>query len=317
MLSNLPQKVYIREVGPRDGLQIEPAYVPTPVKAEFIRRLVATGLPHIEITSFVHPRWIPALADCEDIGREFARCNGTHTSALVPNQRGLDNAVHTGMREVTVFLSASESHNKANINRSVDETLEQYDALIPAAKAQGLEVVGTISVVCGCPYEGEVKPERVAEIARRLVDAGADYLMLGDTIGVGTPVQVQRLLEQVMPLLPAKRIGLHLHDTQGTALANALAGLEMGITCFDGAVGGLGGCPYAPGASGNVPTENLVYMFEQMGIRTGVNLDGLLETAAWIQEVLDHPLPSTGLKAYLGRRTRAAEQARQAASAAS
>ncbi|MCH8883009.1 MAG: hydroxymethylglutaryl-CoA lyase [SAR324 cluster bacterium] len=304
-MENLPEKVYIREVGPRDGLQIEPDFVPTERKAEFIRRLAATGLPHIEITSFVHPKWIPALSDGIEIGSLFSDMGKTHTSALVPNMKGLEGAVQAGMKQVTVFMSASESHNKANINRSIAESLKMFSELIPAIKKEGIEVIAAISVVCGCPYEGEVKPEQVAPIAAELIDYGLDYLMLGDTIGVGVPTQIRRLLEQVMPLMDKKRIGLHLHDTQATGLANVLAGLEMGITCFDGAVGGLGGCPYAPGASGNLPTENLVYMLEGMGIDTGIDAEKLLEVGIWIQEVVDHPLSSSGLRAYMGRKAQA------------
>jgi hydroxymethylglutaryl-CoA lyase len=305
VLEHLPKKVYIREVGPRDGLQIEPKFVPTETKKEFIRKLAATGVPHIEITSFVHPKWIPALADSKDIAAAFADMDGTDTSTLVPNMKGLEGAAETGMKEVSVFMSASEGHNKANINRSVGESLKMFSELIPAIKKQGIQVIGAVSVVCGCPIDGEVKPEQVATIVRELVSYGADYVLLGDTIGVGVPTQVKRLLEQVIPLIDVKKISLHLHDTQGTALANVLAGLEMGVVVYDGAVGGLGGCPYAPGATGNVPTENIVYMMNQMGIQTGIDLDKLLDVAEWIQGVVGHPLPSNGLRAHLGRRARA------------
>jgi len=311
VFENLPKKVYIREVGPRDGLQIEPIFVPTQVKSEFIRKLAATGVPHIEITSFVHPKWIPALADGIEIGTEFSDMNGTDTSALIPNQKGLDGAKQAGMKQVSVFMSASESHNKSNINRTIAESLQMFSELIPSIKKEGMDAVAAISVACGCPYEGEVKAEKVAEIARELVSYGADYLVLGDTIGVGTPTQVKRLLEQVLTVHDVKRVGLHLHDTQSTALANVLAGLEMGITTYDSAVGGLGGCPYAPGASGNLPTENLVYMLEGMGIDTGIDLTALMEVGAWVQDVVGHSLSSNGLRAYLGRK--AAEQGKDCA----
>ena len=311
MFENLPKKVYIREVGPRDGLQIEPIFVPTQVKSEFIRKLAATGVPHIEITSFVHPKWIPALADGIEIGTEFSDMNGTDTSALIPNQKGLDGAKQAGMKQVSVFMSASESHNKSNINRTIAESLQMFSELIPSIKKEGMDAVAAISVACGCPYEGEVKAEKVAEIARELVSYGADYLVLGDTIGVGTPTQVKRLLEQVLTVHDVKRVGLHLHDTQSTALANVLAGLEMGITTYDSAVGGLGGCPYAPGASGNLPTENLVYMLEGMGIDTGIDLTALMEVGAWVQDVVGHSLSSNGLRAYMGRK--AAEQGKDCA----
>jgi hydroxymethylglutaryl-CoA lyase len=313
VFENLPKKVYLREVGPRDGLQNEKVFVPTEVKKEFIRRLAATGLPHVEVTSFVHPKWIPALADSAEIGKTFASFGETHTSALVPNMKGLEGAEQAGMKEVCVFMSASESHNKANINRTVKETLAQFEELIPTIKRKGMRVIGSVSVAFGCPYEGEVKAEQVTPLVRRLLDFGADYISLGDTIGVGTPTQTKRLLDHLLPLVEAKRIGIHLHNTQGTALANALAALQMGITSFDGSVGGLGGCPYAPGASGNVPTEDLVYMFEGMGVSTGVNLEELLETGEWIQRQLGHPLASSSLKAYLGRKQRAAQNADAAA----
>ncbi len=308
MLEHLPKKVYIREVGPRDGLQIEPTFVPTATKVEFIEKLAATGVPHIEITSFVHPKWIPALADSGAIGSRFSHLAHTDTSALVPNIKGLEGATAAGMKEVSVFMSASESHNKANINRSIAESLKMFSELIPAIHTEGMQVIGGVSVVCGCPFEGEVKADKVVEIARALVDYGADYVMLGDTIGVGVPSQIKVLVERIGKFIDLKKVCLHLHDTQGTAIANILAGLEMGVTCFDGAVGGLGGCPYAPGASGNVPTENIVYLMHGLGIETGIDLNKLLEVAAWIQGVVGHPLASGGLRAYLGRKTRAAGQ---------
>ena len=313
MFENLPKKVYIREVGPRDGLQNEKMFLPTEVKKDFIRRLAATGLPHVEVTSFVHPKWIPALADSAEIGKTFSSFGKTHTSALVPNMKGLEGAEQAGMKEVCVFMSASESHNKANINRTIKESLAQMEELIPTVKSKGIRVIGSLSVVFGCPFEGEVKAEQVTPLVRRLLEFGADYISLGDTIGVGTPTQTKRLLDQLLPLVEAKRIGIHLHNTQGTAMANALAALQMGITSFDGSVGGLGGCPYAPGASGNVPTEDLVYMFEGMGVATGVNLDKLLEVGVWIQEQLGHPLTSASLRAYQGRKERAASKASGAA----
>jgi hydroxymethylglutaryl-CoA lyase len=314
VFENLPKKVYLREVGPRDGLQNEKQFVPTEKKKEFIRKLAATGLPHIEITSFVHPKWIPALTDSAEIGKTFADMGRTHTSALVPNMKGLEGAEAAGMKEVAVFMSATESHNKANLNRSIKESLAQMRELIPTIKAKGMKVIGSVSVVFGCPFEGEVKAEQVTPIVKEMLAYGADYISLGDTIGVGTPTQTRRLLERLLPLVEAKRIGMHFHNTQGTALANALASLQMGITTFDGSVGGLGGCPYAPGASGNVPTEDLVYLFEGMGIATGVNLEALLEVGVWIEHELGHPLASAGLKAYQGRKARAAAQAmRQAA----
>jgi len=300
-------------VGPRDGLQNEKIFVPTDKKKEFIRKLANAGLPHIEITSFVHPKWIPALTDSADIGKTFADFGKTHTSALVPNMKGLEGAEKAGMKEVAVFMSATESHNKANINRSIKESLAQMKELIPTIKSKGIKVIGSVSVVFGCPFEGEVKAGQVTPIIKEMLEYGADYVSLGDTIGVGTPTSTKRLLDQLLPMVDAKRVGIHLHNTQGTALANALTALQMGVTTFDGSVGGLGGCPYAPGASGNVPTEDLVYMFEGMGVKTGVNLEQLLEVGVWIEKELGHPLTSASLKAYEGRKARAMENAQKAA----
>ncbi|MDH5752468.1 MAG: hydroxymethylglutaryl-CoA lyase [Deltaproteobacteria bacterium] len=302
VFQNLPGKVYIREVSPRDGLQAEGKFFPTQKKAELIRRLAAAGLPHIELTSFVNPKWIPALADCAEIAAMFSALEGVDTSALVPNLKGLEGARSAGMRQVNVFLSATESHNKANINKSIEETFTQFAELIPASKEAGMSVVGTISVVMGCPYEGEVPPARIGTMARRLAVLGVDFLMLGDTVGMGTPMHTARMLEAVLPQFQTGRVGLHLHDTRGMALANALTGVEMGVRCFDGSLGGLGGCPYAPGATGNVPTENLVYMFQGLGIETGIDLEALLETGEWLEKELGRELPSAGLRAYMARR---------------
>jgi hydroxymethylglutaryl-CoA lyase len=314
MFEHLPKRVTITEVGPRDGLQNEPEWVPTDVKAEFIRRLAAAGLRRIEITSFVAPKWIPPLRDSGEIGREFSRLEGVETTALVPNLKGLDNAEAAGMREVAVFLSSTDTHNKKNINKDVAETLRQFAELIPEAKRRGMRVLGYVSTAFGCPYEGDVPEERVVSIARELLEDGVDGLALGDTIGVGNPRQVKRLLERLYNIIEPERVTMHFHDTQGTAVANAVAALEMGVTRFDGSVGGLGGCPYAPGASGNVPTENLVYTLHGMGVDTDIDLEKLLEVGAWIQERLGHPLASSGLRAYLGRKQRA--QAKVAAAAA-
>ena len=301
----LPSQVTLREVSPRDGLQMEPNFLPTATKQEFIRRLAATGLPHIEITSFVHPRWIPALADSAQIGAAFADMEGTATSALVPNMKGFEGAQAAGMKELVVFMSASESHNKANLNKTIAENLRLFEELIPTIKKEGIKVIGTLSVVCGCPFEGPVPSARVAELVSQLLSFGADSIALGDTIGAGNPLQVSRLLEQVMAQVPPERIIMHFHDTQGMAIANTLTAMQMGISQFDGALGGLGGCPYAPGASGNVPTEHMVYLCEEMGVDTGVNLEALYTVGEWIQDQLGHRLPSSGLKAWLGRREKA------------
>ncbi len=315
MFQALPERVRIREVGPRDGLQNEDTFVPTEAKKAFIRKLVDAGLQAIEITSFVNPKWIPALADCADIGAEFGTTEGVATNALVPNMKGLENAEAAGMKEITLFMSASEGHNKANINKTIGETLKLFAELLPTAKDKGMRVNAALSTAFGCPFEGEVAPEQVVSLTRELLDMGADEIGIADTIGVANPLQVKRVMEQVLPYADAERITVHFHDTYGTAVVNNVAAMEMGITSFDAAVGGLGGCPYAPGASGNVPTEHLVYTFEKMGVKTGVDLEKLLETAQFIQDQLGHPLASNGFRAWLGKKKHAAKKAESQAGA--
>ena len=309
MFQSLPKQVRIREVGPRDGLQNEDVFVPTEVKKAFIRKLLETGLRAIEITSFVNPKWIPALADCAEIGAEFCDTPGVATNALVPNMKGLENAEAAGVKEITLFMSASEGHNKANINKTCAETVALFAELMPTAKAKGMRVNAALSTSFGCPFEGDVDPEQVLSLTRELLDMGADEIGIADTIGVANPLQVKRVMEKVLPHCPAEKVAVHFHDTYGTAVVNSIAAMEMGITHFDGAVGGLGGCPYAPGASGNVPTEHLVYTFEKMGVDTGVDLEKLMETAQFIQDALGHPLSSNGFRAWLGKRKRADEKA--------
>ena len=316
MFENLPKRVHIREVGPRDGLQNEDTFVPTEKKHEFIRRLIAAGMESIEITSFVNPKWIPALADCAEVGREFCEVEGVRTNALVPNMKGLDNAEAAGMKDVTLFMSASEGHNKANINKTIGETLKQFEELLPTAKGKGMRVNAAVSTVFGCPFEGDVDVKQVVEIVKALLEMGADEIGIADTIGVANPYQVKQVLEQVLPLADAERFAVHFHDTYGTAVVNNIAAMEMGVTRFDSAVGGLGGCPYAPGASGNVPTEHLVYTFHKMGVETGVDLEKLLETAIYIQGELGHPLTSNGLRAYLGKKAHAENTTLKAAAVA-
>ena len=302
MFDHLPQRVTIKEVGPRDGLQNEKTFVPTEAKKIFIQKLIDAGLPNVEITSFVHPKWIPALVDSHEIGSTFSNVPGVKTNALVPNMKGLENAEQAGMEVASLFMSATDGHNKANVNRTVAETLKNFEELIPTAKAKGMWVNAGISVVYGCPFEGVVPVKRVMEIVQALLEMGADEINIADTIGVAHPLQVKQVMEQVLTLAPPERFAVHFHDTEGTAVANSLAALELGITNFDGAVGGLGGCPYAPGATGNVPTEHLVYTFEKMGIDTGVDLEKLYDAAIYIQEALGRKLDSNGLRAYLGRK---------------
>ena len=302
MFSSLPRHVEIYEVGPRDGLQNEARPVPTADKIALINQLAATGLARIEVTSFVNPRWIPQLADALEVARGIERKPGVSYSALVPNEKGLERALQAGMREVAVFLSSSETHTRKNINMSIDEALAGFDLVIPKALAAGVRVRAYISTVFGCPYEGHVDPEATVRLVKALRDKGVYQVSLGDTIGVATPVQVRDVLERVLAVAPAREVAIHFHDTRGTALANVLVGLEMGVTTVDSAVGGLGGCPYAPGAAGNLATEDVVYMLHGMGIATGVDLDALVACSARFAAVVGHELPSKYLKAALGAR---------------
>jgi len=306
-------RVTVHEVGPRDGLQNEARTLPTEEKLELVAALVAAGLPRVEATSFVSPQWIPQLADAEAVVAGLPRAPGVAYTVLVPNARGLDRLLGTLERagegrpevEAAVFLSASETHNRKNLNRSVDETLRELEALVPRARAAGLPVRGYVSTVWGCPYEGAVDPARAAGIAARLVALGCRQVSLGDTIGVGTPGQTRRIVAEVLRTLRPEQVALHLHDTRGTALANVLAGLEAGVTIFDASVGGLGGCPYAPGASGNLATEDLVYMLHGMGYETGVDFERLVSAGALAQRLVGRRLPGKALQAALATRTEA------------
>lgn len=295
LLRAAPPEVSVYEVGLRDGLQNEPIVVPTEGKLGLARALAETGLRRIEATSFVSPKWVPQLADAADFATELAKLGDVAKdvtwSALVPNERGLERAEGAGLKEVAVFLSASEAHNKANINKSIDGTLELFESLVPQAIALGMKVRAYVSTVWGCPYEGDVPVARAVEIASRLVQFGCYQVSLGDTIGVGTPGQTMRIVRAMRASLPDEAIALHFHDTRGTALANVLAGLECGVRTFDSAIGGLGGCPYAPGASGNLATEDLVYMLDGMGIETGVDLGKLVAAGQIAAHLLGRKLP--------------------------
>ena len=298
MLASLPREVTIYEVGPRDGLQNEARPVSTADKVAFIDALSDTGLSAIEITSFVNPRWIPQLADGAEVSRRIARRPGVVYSALVPNRQGLDAAIASGMKEVAVFMSASETHNKKNINKTIAQTLAAFRETVPPALAAGLRVRAYVSTVYGCPYEGAVDPARAVELARALRELGCYQISLGDTIGVANPRQVRDVLSRVLAEVPKPEVAVHFHDTRGTALANILVAVEMGITTVDAALGGLGGCPYAPGASGNVATEDVVYMLDGTGVRTGVSLPRLVEIGRWICGVLGREPSSRVNKAY-------------------
>jgi hydroxymethylglutaryl-CoA lyase len=299
----------VYEVGPRDGLQNEAARVATADKLALVRALAAAGLRRIEATSFVSPRWIPQLADAAEVTSGLPRLPAVSYVVLVPNARGLERLAEALERagderaevEAAVFLSASETHNRRNINRTVEETLRELESLVPAARARGLRLRGYVSTVFGCPYEGRIAPERSAAVAERLVALGCEQVSLGDTIGVATPADTRRILERIGRTVPVERLALHMHDTHGTALANVLAGVEAGITTFDASIGGLGGCPYAPGASGNLATEDLVYMLHGMGYETGIDFEKLIAAGALAQRLVGRRLPGKTLQAELAR----------------
>ncbi len=301
-----PSSVRVYEVSPRDGLQNEATVVPTAVKAELIARLAAAGLQDVEVTSFVRPRWIPQLADALELVRALPRQGATAYWGLVPNRVGLERALEANLRSVATFLSASETHNQKNLNRSIRESLAGVEEVLGVARDEGMRVRSYISTVFGCPYEGEVAPTATLHLARKLLDAGADQVVLGDTTGMGTPLQVQRVVGLLVDAgIPLERLGVHFHDTRGTALANAFAAWQSGITTFDASVAGIGGCPYAPGAAGNLATEDLVYMFEGMGVTTGVDLDALAEAGVFMSEALGRTLPGRFHQAWRGERERA------------
>lgn len=276
----LPTTVHIVEVGPRDGLQNEQQMVPAAVKIELINRLSETGLSCIETGAFVSSKWVPQMADTAGILEGIKRRAGVRYPVLVPNEKGMADAIAAGVEEVAVFAAASESFSQKNINCSIAESLSRFRPVMEMAKAHNIEVRGYVSCVAGCPYEGDVPPMKVASVAAKLFDLGCYEISLGDTIGIGTPGKVKTMLQTVMRTVPVEHLALHCHDTYGQALVNIYAGLEMGISVFDSSVAGLGGCPYAKGASGNVATEDVVYMLNGLGIKTGINLDRLVD-AAW------------------------------------
>jgi hydroxymethylglutaryl-CoA lyase len=291
-MSKWPKQVTIKEVGPRDGLQNEKAFIETKDKIAWINQLSQTGLTYIEITSFVNPKWIPQLADAAEVAAKIKKVQGVTYAALVPNLKGLEGALAADVDEVSIFMSASETHNRKNINKSIAETFPVLQEVVIQAKKAGKTVRGYISTVFGCPYEGSIDVEQVIKVADKLFEMGIDELSLGDTIGVANPRQVQEVLEEILKRFPKEKLAMHFHNTRGTALANVLASLEMGITTFDSALGGLGGCPYAPGASGNLATDDLLYMLDGMGIATGIQMEQLVEAALFIQEKLGRKLNS-------------------------
>jgi hydroxymethylglutaryl-CoA lyase len=291
LLDRLPKRVSVYEVSPRDGLQNEAAMLSVDAKKSLIAALLASGLTRLELTSFVSPRWIPQLADADELVKQMTAPPGISFSALVPNAKGLERAREAGLREIAVFMSASETHNRKNTNRSIDGSLESFEEIVPPALESGMKVRAYVSTVWGCPYEGEVDPQRALDITKRLLDLGCYQISLGDTIGVGTPRQTEKIVRMFLESIAPEKLALHLHDTRGTALANVLVGLGLGIRDFDSAIAGLGGCPYAPGAAGNVATEDLVYMLHGMGIETGLDLDKLIEAGKLAERIVGRLLP--------------------------
>ncbi|MEU6055620.1 hydroxymethylglutaryl-CoA lyase [Streptomyces xanthochromogenes] len=295
---DLPARVRIHEVGARDGLQNEKSVVPTEVKAEFVHRLAAAGLTTIEATSFVHPKWVPQLADAEALFPLLGELDGVALPVLVPNERGLDRALALGARRIAVFASATESFAKANLNRTVDESLAMFEPVVTRAKERKAHVRGYLSMCFGDPWEGAVPVHQVVRVAKALVDMGCDELSLGDTIGVATPAHVQTLLAELNEEgVPTSSIGVHFHDTYGQALSNTLAALQHGVSTVDASAGGLGGCPYAKSATGNLATEDLVWMLQGLGIDTGVDLGLLTATSVWMAGQLGRPSPSRTVRA--------------------
>ncbi|XP_027845921.2 hydroxymethylglutaryl-CoA lyase, mitochondrial isoform X2 [Aphis gossypii] len=296
-----PTKVRVVEVGPRDGLQNESKNIPTDVKVEFINRLSATGLQNVEATSFVSPKWVPQMADHSDVYSKIDKVAGVSYPVLVPNMRGLLTAMQHDVKEIAVFGSASEGFSQKNIGCSIAESLERFEDVVSTALDHGIKVRGYISCVCGCPYDGAVSPQDVAKISDALYKMGCYEISLGDTIGIGTPGSIRAMLQEVMEIVPVENLALHCHDTYGQALSNILTALEMGISVFDSSVAGLGGCPYARGASGNVATEDLIYMLEGMGIETGVDMDLLLSAGRYICEELGKSTESKVARALSGK----------------
>lgn len=294
----LPEQVQIKEVGPRDGLQNEAIFVDTKKKVEWINELSKSGLSYIEITSFVHPKWVPQLKDACEVATFIERKEGVTYAALVPNMFGLERAIETNIDEVSIFMSASETHNRKNINKSIEETFPVLQEVATEATKAGKRVRGYVSTVFGCPYEGAVSIEKVKKIVDRLFMMGVYEVSLGDTIGIAHPKQVDDVLTVLKTVFPMENLALHLHDTRGMSLANTLVALTKGITIFDSSIGGLGGCPYAKGATGNVATEDLIYMLEQMGVQTGISLSSILSAAKKMEKILNKPLPSKQLKVF-------------------
>jgi hydroxymethylglutaryl-CoA lyase len=294
-------KITVVEVGPRDGLQNEAAAVSTADKIEFVNRLSAANLPVIEVSAFVSPKWVPQMADAAEVFAGIERRPGIRYTALVPNLAGLDRAIAASVQEVAIFAASSETFSRKNINQTIEESFATFKQVCETAREWGILVRGYLSTCFGCPYEGSVPVARVAALAGRLLDLGVFEVVLSDTIGVAHPGQVAEVVGAVAERVPSEHLALHCHDTRGTALANVLTALQMGIYTFDASAGGLGGCPYAPGATGNLATEDLVYMLNGLGIETGVDLDALVAASLFMERTLGHQLPSRYLRAEQAR----------------
>jgi isopropylmalate/homocitrate/citramalate synthase len=292
-MRSFPTDVTLVEVGPRDGLQNEVAAVPTAAKVAFVEALADAGLRQIEVTAFVHPKRVPQMADASEVLRGLRPRTLARYSALVPNQRGLDRALEAGLTDIAIFGAASESFSQRNLNAGIDKVMREQAAVARRARERGMRVRGYLSTCFGCPFEGQVAPARVTELARRMLDeCGVYEVAVSDTIGVAQPGSVSRLLDGLLGQVPVERVALHFHDTRGTALANVLTGLGFGVSTYDTSAGGLGGCPFAPGASGNLATEDLLYMLDGLGIRTGVSLEAVMAASLALEPVIGHSLPS-------------------------
>jgi hydroxymethylglutaryl-CoA lyase len=294
---HFPARVTIVEVGPRDGLQNEAQRVPTEDKIAFVDALSAAALPVIEVSAFVSPKWVPQMGDAADVFAGIQRRPETRYTALVPNIAGLERAHAAGVTEIAIFAAASETFSRKNINSTIDASLATYRDVAKRAAELGILVRAYLSTAFGCPFEGDVAPAKVAEVAAALIELGAIEVAVSDTIGIGHPGQVRTVLEAVAARVPIEQVALHFHDTRGMALANVMVGLDLGVTTFDASAGGLGGCPYAPDATGNLATEDLVYMLDGLGVATGVSLPALLEASRFIEPRVGHPLPSRTYRA--------------------
>jgi hydroxymethylglutaryl-CoA lyase len=302
MISRYPSRVRIVEVGPRDGLQNETEMVDPAARARFIDRLAASGLAEVEVGSFVSPRWIPQLADTEEVIARLAPHPGTTFTALVPNLRGLERAVASGVRSVAVFTAASETFSRKNTNASIDESLERFKPVVEQARAAGIRIRGYVSTAFACPFEGPIAPAQSVAVVLRLFDLGVEEVSVGDTIGAATPRDVGRFFNAAAGRIDPARTAFHFHDTYAMGIANVVAALDAGATIFDASAGGLGGCPYAPGAAGNLATEDLLYLLHGLGIETGVDIGGVIEASALIEAGIGHPLPSKVFKALRAAR---------------